>query len=188
MKASLFGIGAGLVGALIWFIIRRAAHLEIGLVAILVGFMVGKAVFKGSGNRGGLGYQILAVLITYCCIAVNYMPDILEAVFENARQERVAAAAAPNAGQAQANDGAAPADNAVPDAAAAEAFEARKGEVNPGLAILAVALLLVLAFAFALAAPFLAGAKLDRAVNHRLRVVGGLEIQCPPSTADHGAV
>ena len=72
------GTGAGLVGAVIWFAIRRIAHLEIGLVAIVLGFFVGKAVRKGSGNRGGRGYQVLAVLLTYCCIAANYMPDVLE--------------------------------------------------------------------------------------------------------------
>src|SRR5690348_12112134 len=55
LKASLFGIGAGLAGAAIWFAIRRIAHIEMGLIAVLVGFMVGKAVRKGSGNLGGRG-------------------------------------------------------------------------------------------------------------------------------------
>jgi len=30
LKATFLGIGAGLLGALIWFVIRRVAHLEIG--------------------------------------------------------------------------------------------------------------------------------------------------------------
>ncbi len=79
-KATLLGLGAGLVGALVWFAIRRFAHLQIGLVAIAVGYMIGKAVRKGSGGRGGRGYQVLAVVLTYCCIAANYMPDVLEAL------------------------------------------------------------------------------------------------------------
>jgi hypothetical protein len=74
------GLGAGLVGALIWFAIRRAANVEIGLIAVLVGYMVGKAVRKGSGNRGGVGYQVMAVLITYCCICANYLPDVVQAI------------------------------------------------------------------------------------------------------------
>jgi hypothetical protein len=82
IKASFMGLGAGLVGALIWFAVRRVAHVELGLVAVLVGFMVGKAVRKGSGGRGGVGYQIMAVAITYFCIAANYMPDLLEAVLD----------------------------------------------------------------------------------------------------------
>jgi hypothetical protein len=80
--ASLFGLGAGLLGAVIWFAVRRVAHIEIGIVAIVVGFLVGKAVRKGSGNRGGVGYQILAVGLTYFCVAANYVPDIVEAVVE----------------------------------------------------------------------------------------------------------
>jgi len=82
VKATFMGLGAGLVGALIWFAVRRVAGYEIGLIAILVGYMVGTAVRKGSGGRGGLGYQILAVALTYFCVAANYMPDIIEAVVD----------------------------------------------------------------------------------------------------------
>jgi hypothetical protein len=91
IKASFMGLGAGLVGALIWFAVRRAIHLEIGLVAILVGFMVGKAVRKGSGGRGGRGYQILAVVLTYFCIAANYMPDIVESLVKALHERHIVA-------------------------------------------------------------------------------------------------
>lgn len=88
-KATIMGLGAGLVGALVWFAIRRFAHLQIGLVAIAVGFMIGKAVRKGSGGRGGRGYQVLALVLTYCCIAANYMPDVLEALMGSAHNSTV---------------------------------------------------------------------------------------------------
>jgi hypothetical protein len=84
VSAALMGLGAGLLGALVWFAVRRFAHLQIGLIAVLVGYMVGKAVRKGSGGRGGPGYQVLAVALTYACIAANYMPDIYQAIMENA--------------------------------------------------------------------------------------------------------
>ncbi|MHB8952364.1 MAG: hypothetical protein ACYC4U_05245 [Pirellulaceae bacterium] len=156
IKATVLGLGAGLIGALIWFAIRRLAHLEIGLIAILVGFMVGKAVRRGSGNQGGLAYQILAVVLTYCCIAANYMPDILEEVFANARQQPVATAGANAGGNAQAEAMA----NAPPAAepAANQPPEELDGPVEIGQLIGAVAMLLIVVFAFALAAPFLAGA------------------------------
>jgi hypothetical protein len=83
-EATFRGLGAGLLGAIAWFAIRRLAHVEIGLVAIVVGFMVGKAVRKASGGRGGRGYQILAVVLTYSCIAANYMPDIFEGAMKKA--------------------------------------------------------------------------------------------------------
>jgi hypothetical protein len=59
VKASLFGLGAGLVGTILWFVIRRVTNYEIGLVAIVVGVMVGSAVRKGSAGVGGRGYQVL---------------------------------------------------------------------------------------------------------------------------------
>jgi len=133
-KATLMGLGAGLVGALIWFLIRRVAHLEIGLVAILVGYMVGKAVRKGSGNLGGRGYQILAVVLTYSCIAANYMPDIFEEAFNDIR--------APHSTTAPTNS----------------VTASPREHLSPPRLALAIVLVLVLGFGLALAAPFLAGA------------------------------
>ena len=78
VKATLLGLGGGLVGAAIWYAVRRFLEMQIGLVAILVGFLVGQGVRKGSGNRGGAAYQTLAVVLTYFCVAMNYMPDIIE--------------------------------------------------------------------------------------------------------------
>ncbi len=78
LKATLYGVGAAVLGSIIWAVIRLGAHVQIGLVAVLVGFMVGKAVRKGSGGRGGRGYQVLAVALTYFCIAGNYVPDVLQ--------------------------------------------------------------------------------------------------------------
>jgi hypothetical protein len=157
VKASLLGIGAGLVGAVIWFAIRRVAHLEVGLVAILVGFMVGKAVRVGSGGRGGRGYQVLAVLITYCCIAANYMPDILEAVFNEVREPHVAAAEADAGTDADNNSEAVATKNAEDAAGAADAADKPAVAMGLGEAVMAIALLFAFVFALSLAAPFLAG-------------------------------
>ena len=56
-EALVFGLlGAG-AGAALYFIILATTGYEIGLVAILVGFIVGKAVHAGSRARGGAGYQ-----------------------------------------------------------------------------------------------------------------------------------
>jgi hypothetical protein len=89
-KATMLGLGAGLLGAVIWYAIRRATDMQIGLVAVAVGYMVGKAVRKGSGNRGGRWYQVLAVLLTYCCIAANYVPDAYQGLMA-AKEKSVAA-------------------------------------------------------------------------------------------------
>jgi len=103
VKAVLFGTIAGLLGAAIWYAIRIVTNLEIGLIAILVGFLVGKAVHTASGRKGGIGYQILAVLITYCCIAANYLPDVYQAFASNPTEQESSENAERNALQPQVN-------------------------------------------------------------------------------------
>lgn len=80
--ARAIGVGsaAGLVGAAVWWAIRRFASLEIGLIAIGIGHFVGLGVRHGSGGRGGRGFQVLAVALTYFWITANYVPDIVQAV------------------------------------------------------------------------------------------------------------
>lgn len=103
LKAVLFGTAAGLLGAAIWYGIRIVTHLEIGLIAVLVGFLVGKAIHIASGRRGGIGYQILAILITYCCIAANYVPDVYQALASNASEQETADNAKSNSLQPRGN-------------------------------------------------------------------------------------
>ena len=93
--ASLFGLGTGLVGTVLWYAVRTMTNRELGFVAMLVGFMVGKAVLKGSGGWGGGGYRVLAVLITYFCIAATFVPLVFGAVKEKADKARQAKLAAP---------------------------------------------------------------------------------------------
>jgi len=70
IKALVFGSVAAVVGAVLYYAIVRISGLNIGLVAVVVGFMVGGAVRKGTGNRGGLFYQLLAVFLTYSAIGL----------------------------------------------------------------------------------------------------------------------
>ena len=70
--AVLFGAGAALLGAIIYVGVAIITNLEVGLIAILVGWMVGKAVKKGSGGKGGPIYQAIAVGLTYLSILTLY--------------------------------------------------------------------------------------------------------------------
>jgi hypothetical protein len=74
ITAGVFGLGAGIVGAAIYYAVIAIAHLEIGIVAILIGYMVGYAVRKGARGRGGLRFQVMAVALTYVSIALAYTP------------------------------------------------------------------------------------------------------------------
>jgi hypothetical protein len=77
VRASLFGLGAGIVGAAIYYAVIALADLEIGIVAILIGYMVGYAVRKGAGDRGGRRFQVLAIVLTYGAVALAYTPVVI---------------------------------------------------------------------------------------------------------------
>jgi hypothetical protein len=158
--ATAWGLLAGLAGAVIWFAVRRITGYEIGLIAIVVGLMVGVAVRKGSRGRGGWFYQTLAVALTYSCITAQYVPDLVEAFVKEFRKSH--AAAADPAGQPPAGKPVAQADaKTLGDNVPAEkAAPVAAGKPKPGivLAILAFGAFLVFAFVISLAVPFLGGA------------------------------
>jgi hypothetical protein len=74
LKAAGLGAGAGIVGASVYYGVIAIAHLEIGIVAILIGYMVGYSVRKGADGRGGRRFQVLAAVLTYCSVALAYAP------------------------------------------------------------------------------------------------------------------
>jgi hypothetical protein len=94
LMAGLFGFGGALVGAAVYYAVL-AIGFEIGIIAILSGYLVGYMVKKGTGNRGGRRFQILAVLLTYVSIAMAYTPIAIKAAVE-ARQEKTAQAGLSN--------------------------------------------------------------------------------------------
>lgn len=77
VKALIFGLGATLVGAVIYWAVMKFFGLEIGLVAILTGWMVGRAVRSGASGRGGRALQVGAALLVYLSVALAYVPFIL---------------------------------------------------------------------------------------------------------------
>jgi hypothetical protein len=50
----------------------------LGLIAVAVGWLVGKGIQWGTGGRGGILYQLLGVFITYFAIAAAYVPQVLQ--------------------------------------------------------------------------------------------------------------
>ena len=72
MQAAAFGTGAAVLGGAVYGAVMAYFGLEIGIISIGVGIVVGKAVRKGSGHRGGSRYQLLAAALTYAAIAGAY--------------------------------------------------------------------------------------------------------------------
>lgn len=79
-KASLFGLAASIVGAIIYYGVIAITNFEIGLVAILIGYMVGFAIRKGALGFGGRRYQFLALALTYLAVSLAYVPLAFQAV------------------------------------------------------------------------------------------------------------
>lgn len=146
LRATTFGALAGAVGAGIWYGVRALTGYEVGLIAILVGFMVGAAVRKGSAGRGGWLYQSLAVFLTYTSIVSTYVPMITKDLMEGARKAEAQTASPP----AATGTGA---ETVVPPATAPPAAT----KIEPGRALLAVAVFGLVVFAIACVAPFLGG-------------------------------
>ena len=137
LKALVAGSGAAAAGALVWFLIARFAHMELGIIAIAVGFVVGCAVRWGTGGRGGWLYQLLAIMLTYLAIVTSYMPVIAEGLVQSFQEKRSPVT------QAAQGDVATPAANH-------DNTPQTVGQISP--------LLWVLVFVIACVAPFLAGA------------------------------
>lgn len=132
---ALGGVAAVLAGGL-WMGVTQLTGYEIGLIALVVGFGVGVAVRIGSGGVGGIGYQLLAVFLTYSAIVMTYVPMIVDEFQANEEIQAQLQTAATGAEAAATPDGEAP----LPMDAAALTFS-----------------LYLLAVPLAYAAPFLAG-------------------------------
>ena len=93
-RALGLGAAAALAGCIGWVLISKITGYEIGIVAIGIGYLVGKAVRKGAGGFGGTRYQVMAVLLTYSSIAFASLPAILEGLRHSPEHGAAAAAAA----------------------------------------------------------------------------------------------
>jgi hypothetical protein len=79
-KSVLFGTGAAIAGAIVWYAVSELTHVQWGLIGIVIGYLVGIAVRKGSRGWGGWQYQTLAMVLTYLSIVSTYIPPLLNAI------------------------------------------------------------------------------------------------------------
>jgi hypothetical protein len=93
LKAGGFGIGAAIAGAIVYYGVIAITNFEIGIVAILIGYMVGYMVRKGAGGRGGRRFQILALVLTYWAVGLAYSPIVMKGMFDK-EAKKVATASA----------------------------------------------------------------------------------------------
>jgi hypothetical protein len=76
VRLVIFGAGAALAGSIL-YAIPLAMGFQIGIVALVVGWMVGKAIRHGSYGTGGRAQQVLAVVLTYFAISASIVPALV---------------------------------------------------------------------------------------------------------------
>lgn len=80
IKSFMLALPIAALGAGLYYAIAALTGFEFGLIAVLIGWVVGMAIMKGSGGKGGVPYQILAVALTYLAIAGTYLPYAMGAL------------------------------------------------------------------------------------------------------------
>ena len=160
LRAGLFGFGGAVAGAAIYYAVIAITEFEIGLVAILIGYMVGYMVRKGAGGRGGRRFQILATVLTYWAVGLAYTPLAFKGMTRDGKSASAdSSAASPDslgktvgdsaAIAATSDSAAAAADSTVPSAVVAELDSSANASETKGdmPAIKALGLLFVMVFA-----------------------------------------
>jgi hypothetical protein len=73
-RGLLLGIGAAVIGLIVYATFTIITGWYIGYLALGIGWLVAKAMKKGSSGLGGRRYQIAAVLLTYFAISMAAVP------------------------------------------------------------------------------------------------------------------
>lgn len=75
----LLGVGGAALGAAAYFGVAALTGAEIALVAIAVGWLVGRAVQLGSGGSGSRVQQVVAVVLTFLSLDAAYLAMVVKA-------------------------------------------------------------------------------------------------------------
>jgi hypothetical protein len=73
-RAVTYGAAAATAGLALYALVGIVTGLVIGYVSLAVGWVVGKAMMKGSGGLGGRRYQLTAILLTYAAVSIAAVP------------------------------------------------------------------------------------------------------------------
>ncbi len=80
VRSLLFGIGAAILGLILYAAFGIITGIEIGYVSLAVGWLIGKAMRKGSKGVGGRRYQIVAAGLTYAAVSMAAVPIYISQV------------------------------------------------------------------------------------------------------------
>ncbi len=89
VKAIVVGLGAAVVGSILYAVVEIATGWTIGYVALAVGWLVGKGMKWASAGRGGRRYQVMAAVLTYLSVSFAGLIVLLHAVAKRNPDEHV---------------------------------------------------------------------------------------------------
>jgi len=73
-RSVVFGIGAAIVGMILYSTFAIVTGITIGFVSLAVGYLVGKGIKLGSKGSGGMKYQVTAAILTYAAVSMSAVP------------------------------------------------------------------------------------------------------------------
>ena len=103
VRGILFGVGGAIAGLILYSAFGIITGIEIGYVALAVGWLVGTAIKKGSNGVGGRRYQIAAVALTYAAVSLSAIPLGISYMMK-AKKPAVATTAAASSSGSSATD------------------------------------------------------------------------------------
>ncbi len=71
LGAFLLGLAAAVIGGLGWYFIVTQSNTEYAIITLIIGWLVGSAVLKGSGHKKGLPLQLMAVILTALALLIS---------------------------------------------------------------------------------------------------------------------
>ena len=132
MRGFVYALGAAIGGAILMAVVTEVTGYQFALVSIAVGYLVAKALLKGTGGLGGRRCQVLAVVLTYFAVTTSFVPLVVRGLSEAPKTPQTAEAQPESRPSTQ---------------------ESAKGEQAASPAALAIGLALIVAIS--LASPFL---------------------------------
>jgi hypothetical protein len=85
LKSFFYGLGAAIAGTALYSLVTIVTGYQLALIAILIGYMVGKSIRYASKGLGGRPQQIVAVVLTYFSITASFIPVFIHAQMEKSK-------------------------------------------------------------------------------------------------------
>jgi hypothetical protein len=88
MRAAALGLAVAIGGGLVWAVVAKITHYELGILAVAIGWIVCVAVRKASGGRRGRPMQALAVGLAVIGVLAGKVLTVLLVALEHASLTR----------------------------------------------------------------------------------------------------